>query len=98
MSDTKEKPVLTDKPTWIIDPIDGTVNFVNSFPQTCISVALAVCKELVVGIIYNPMFSELYTAVKGQGAFLNEKPIKTSCVTGNFPLYMFQFTFCCGIL
>ena len=81
MADTKERPVLTDKPTWIIDPIDGTVNYINSFPQTCISVALAVCKELVVGIIYNPMFSELYTAVKGQGAFLNDKPIKSSCVT-----------------
>ncbi|XP_076676508.1 uncharacterized protein LOC143373274 [Andrena cerasifolii] len=80
MADAKEKPVLTDKPTWILDPIDGTVNYINSFPQTCISLGLTVCKEVVVGIIYNPIVSDLYTAVKGQGAFLNEKPIRSSCV------------------
>ncbi|XP_076289741.1 uncharacterized protein LOC143213603 [Lasioglossum baleicum] len=71
----------TDKPTWIIDPIDGTVNYVNSFPHACISVGLTICKEIVVGIIYNPMANELYTAVKGGGAFLNGKPMKTSNVT-----------------
>lgn len=80
-AETKEKSVLTDKPTWIIDPIDGTVNYVNSNPHTCISVALAICKELVVGIIYCPLSSELYTAIKGEGAFLNGEPIRTSCVT-----------------
>ncbi|XP_053990409.1 uncharacterized protein LOC128882707 [Hylaeus volcanicus] len=78
---TKEKPVLTDKPTWIIDPIDGTINYVNSFPYTCISVGLSICKQLTIGIIYNPLAGELYTAIKGQGAFLNGKPIKTSNVT-----------------
>ncbi|CAD1479279.1 unnamed protein product, partial [Heterotrigona itama] len=78
---TKEVPVLTDKPTWIMDPIDGTVNYINGNPNTCISVALAICKELVIGIIYNPITSELYTAIKGQGAFLNDKPIKTTCTT-----------------
>ncbi|XP_076632870.1 uncharacterized protein LOC143347528 [Colletes latitarsis] len=77
---TKEKPTLTNKPTWIIDPIDGTTNFVNSFPHTCISVGLSVCKEIVVGIIYNPLTEELYTAMKGKGAFLNGKPLKSSCV------------------
>ncbi|KAF3424164.1 hypothetical protein E2986_07152 [Frieseomelitta varia] len=81
VADTKETPVLTDKPTWIIDPIDGTINYINGNPNTCISVALAICKELVIGIIYNPIVSELYTAIKGQGAFLNDKPIKTTCNT-----------------
>ncbi|XP_076645723.1 uncharacterized protein LOC143355098 [Halictus rubicundus] len=76
-----EPKQLTDKPTWIIDPIDGTINYVNSFPYACISVGLTVCKELVAGIIYNPLSNELYTAVKGEGAFLNGKPIKTSNVT-----------------
>ncbi|XP_078040019.1 uncharacterized protein LOC144471638 [Augochlora pura] len=71
---------LTDKPTWIIDPIDGTINYVNSFPYTCISIGLAICKEIVIGIVYNPLTPELYTAVKGEGAFLNGKPIKTSNV------------------
>ena len=74
----KNTLVLTDKPTWIIDPIDGTMNYVNANPNTCISVALAVCKKIVIGIIYNPITSELYTAIKGHGAFLNDKPIKTS--------------------
>ncbi|CAK9813469.1 Inositol monophosphatase 3 [Anthophora plagiata] len=77
----KKEPVLTDKPTWIIDPIDGTLNFINSFPETCISIGLAICKELSGGIIYNPLSDEMYTAIKGQGAFLNGKPIHTSCVT-----------------
>lgn len=81
MASSKETPVLTDKPTWIIDPIDGTINFVNSLPFTCISVGLTISKEIVVGIIYNPLTSELYTAIKGQGAYLNGKRIKTSNVT-----------------
>ena len=98
VADTKETPVLTDKPTWIIDPIDGTINYINGNPNTCISVALAICKELVIGIIYNPIVSELYTAIKGQGAFLNDKPIKTTCNTGNsmkkkhFPIYKSSFS------
>ncbi|CAL7949373.1 unnamed protein product [Xylocopa violacea] len=77
----KETPVLTDKPTWIIDPIDGTINFVHSLPFTCISVGLTISKEIVAGIIYNPLMSELYTAIKGQGAYLNGKRIKTSNIT-----------------
>ncbi|XP_012536424.1 inositol-phosphate phosphatase [Monomorium pharaonis] len=77
----EKMPELTDAPTWFLDPIDGTVNFIHSFPHVCISLALTVCKELVLGIIYNPLNSELYSAIKGQGAFLNEKPIRTSKVT-----------------
>lgn len=80
----KEMPVLTDAPTWLIDPIDGTVNFIHAFPQSCICVGLAICKEPVLGIIYNPLSSELYSAIKGEGAFLNGKRICTSATTGNF--------------
>ncbi|XP_011630544.1 inositol monophosphatase 2-like [Pogonomyrmex barbatus] len=76
-----EMPELTDAPTWFIDPIDGTTNFIHSFPQFCISVGLMICKELVLGIIYNPMHSEFYSAIKGKGAFLNGKPICCSKVT-----------------
>lgn len=83
MSMKKEEPELTDAPTWFIDPIDGTTNFIHTFPQACISVGLTVCKEPVLGIIYNPVTSELYSAMKGKGAFLNGKPIHTSNVTGN---------------
>uniref|UniRef100_A0A182IXE8 Inositol-1-monophosphatase n=1 Tax=Anopheles atroparvus TaxID=41427 RepID=A0A182IXE8_ANOAO len=72
-----EKLVLGSAPTWIIDPIDGTVNFVRGIQFTCISVALAVNGELKIGIISSPSSNELYTAIKGQGAFLNGTPIRT---------------------
>ncbi|EFN67857.1 Inositol monophosphatase [Camponotus floridanus] len=73
-------PELTNVPTWLIDPIDGTTNFVHSFPHTCISIALAVNKELEIGIVYNPILEQLFTARRGHGAFLNGKPIKSSNV------------------
>ncbi|XP_046739929.1 inositol monophosphatase 2-like [Diprion similis] len=77
-STNKEIPELTDAPTWIIDPIDGTTNFVHRFPQICISVALVINKRLEIGIIYNPCYDEMYTAKKGQGASLNGKSIRPS--------------------
>lgn len=80
VSCTNHLPELTDEPTWIIDPIDGTTNFVHTFPFTCISIALAVNKELQIGIIYNPILGQLFTARKGQGAYLNGNPIKSSSI------------------
>lgn len=76
----KELPELTNDPTWIIDPIDGTTNFVHAFPHTCIVIGLAIKKEMVIGIVYNPILEQLFTARKGRGAFLNDKPIKVSKV------------------
>lgn len=73
-------PQLTDDPTWIIDPIDGTTNFVHRFPHTCISVALLVNKQAEIGIIYNPLMRQFFSARRHCGAFLNGKPIKTSDV------------------
>ncbi|XP_047517442.1 inositol monophosphatase 1 [Pieris napi] len=70
--------VLSDDPTWIIDPVDGTLNFIHGYPQSCISVGLAINKECVAGIIYNPVLNLLFTAKKGNGAFLNNKPIHVS--------------------
>ncbi|KAG7198886.1 hypothetical protein KM043_015709 [Ampulex compressa] len=72
------QPDLTDDATWIIDPIDGTTNFVHHFPHTCISIALLVEKEIEIGIIYNPVLQQFFSAKKHRGAFLNGKPIKTS--------------------
>lgn len=69
---------LTDAPTWIIDPIDGTLNFVHSFPHSCISIALFIKSEPQIGIVYNPILEQMFTARKGKGAFLNGKPIKVS--------------------
>ncbi|XP_055387915.1 uncharacterized protein LOC129616329 [Condylostylus longicornis] len=74
-AEAKVMPELTDSPTWIIDPIDGTTNFIKKIPHACISVALAINKEIVIGIVYNPMLNELFTARKNIGAFLNGKPI-----------------------
>lgn len=64
---------LSDAPTFVCDPIDGTLNFIHSFPNTAISLALTVGKKPVVGVVFNPFRRELYTAIKGQGAFL-QKP------------------------
>ncbi|XP_022213761.2 protein piccolo [Drosophila obscura] len=69
---------LTDAPTWIIDPIDGTMNYVHHFPYYCISVALVINQRPEFGIVYNPPMDEMYTARRGKGAFLNGTPIKTS--------------------
>ncbi|CAF1176246.1 unnamed protein product [Adineta ricciae] len=72
------KTVFGDDPTWIIDPIDGTTNFVHGFPFVAISIALAIKKEVVIGVIYNPVLDKLYSAVRGKGAFRNGRPIKCS--------------------
>ncbi|XP_062562146.1 uncharacterized protein LOC134225804 [Armigeres subalbatus] len=72
------KEALDDRPTWIIDPIDGTVNFVRGVKFIAISVALVVAKKLKIGILYNPCLDEMYTAIDGQGAFLNGKKIRVS--------------------
>ncbi|XP_030758146.1 inositol monophosphatase 2-like [Sitophilus oryzae] len=72
---------LTASPTWIIDPIDGTANFVKRMPLTCISVGLTIDKEQVLGVVYNAYANELFTAVKDQGAYLNGKRLKTSGLT-----------------
>ncbi|GAA99555.1 uncharacterized protein L969DRAFT_73647 [Mixia osmundae IAM 14324] len=67
-----EKAELTDEPTFIVDPIDGTTNFAHGFPWCCISIGLAYKKQPVLGVIYNPFLELLYSARKGHGAWLNE--------------------------
>ncbi|MGC8764772.1 MAG: inositol monophosphatase family protein [Brevinematia bacterium] len=56
---------------WIIDPIDGTVNFTHQIPFVAISIALEIEKDIVLGVVYNPILKEMFTAVKGEGAFLS---------------------------
>lgn len=63
---------------WIIDPLDGTTNFVHGFPMFCVSIAAEWEGEIVAGVIYHPILGDLYTAVKGKGARLNNKRIRVS--------------------
>ncbi|XP_033753789.1 inositol monophosphatase 1-like [Pecten maximus] len=71
----------TDTPTWIIDPIDGTANFVHSIPYNCVCIGLGINRKIVVGIVYLPITDQMYTAVKGQGAFCNDTRISVSKVS-----------------
>ncbi len=63
---------------WVIDPLDGTNNFSQGLPVFTVSIGLQYKKETVLGVVYAPYFDELYTAVKGKGAFLNAAPIHVS--------------------
>lgn len=69
---------LGDRPTWIVDPIDGTTNYVHDCPFYCISIGLQLAGELVVGVVYEPSRDEMFAAAKGHGAWLNQKQLKTS--------------------
>jgi len=78
---------------WIIDPIDGTVNFAHSIPLCCVSIALEYKGEIILASVYNPVMNELFFAEKGKGATLNDKPIRVSkkqnvvnaCLVTGFP-------------
>jgi myo-inositol-1(or 4)-monophosphatase len=63
---------------WIIDPLDGTTNFAHGYPQLCVSIALEVEGEIVLGLVYDPLRRECFQAVKRQGATLNGTAIRTS--------------------
>lgn len=63
---------------WIVDPLDGTTNFLHSIPHFAISIALQRESELVAGLIFNPANGDLFTAEKGKGAFLNDRRIRVA--------------------
>ena len=65
---------------WYVDPLDGTTNFAHGYPCFAVSIGLEEEGDLIVGVIYQPMTNELFTAVKGQGAFLNNRRIEVSRV------------------
>lgn len=78
---------------WIIDPIDGTVNFANGIPICCVSIGVEKNGEMVLGAVYNPFMNEMFLAEKGNGATLNDKTIRVSgreslsqaCLVTGFP-------------
>jgi myo-inositol-1(or 4)-monophosphatase len=68
----------SDDHLWIIDPLDGTTNFLHGFPQFAVSIALKIKNRLEVGVVYDPISEEMYTACRGEGALLNDKKIRVS--------------------
>lgn len=84
---------------WIVDPLDGTRSFAHGYPFVCVSVALEIDGQVQVGVVYDPIREELFRAVRGGGAFLNDQPIAVSSVdtleqallvTG-FPYHLAEF-------
>ena len=63
---------------WVVDPLDGTTNYSRGFPYFCVSVALARAGRVIVAAVYQPLLDELFTAVRGRGAFLNGRPLRVS--------------------
>ena len=63
---------------WIIDPLDGTTNFIHGFPVYCISIALQVRGRIEQAVVYDPTRNDLFTATRGRGAFLNERRIRVA--------------------
>ncbi|PTE13797.1 inositol monophosphatase family protein [Pseudogemmobacter blasticus] len=67
--------------TWVIDPIDGTTNFINGIPQWCVILACVHNGKTVIGVVHDPVHDELHHAVAGGGAFCNDRPIRCSAKT-----------------
>jgi myo-inositol-1(or 4)-monophosphatase len=74
------RPPADAPPTWVVDPLDGTSNYVHDVPAYCVSVGLWAGGRPVVGVIHDPRLNEVFTAATGLGAFLNGNPIRVSGV------------------
>jgi myo-inositol-1(or 4)-monophosphatase len=70
--------IVGDEYTWIIDPLDGTTNFLHGIPHFAISIGLQKGTELIAGVIYDPVKDEIFYAEKGGGAFLNDRRLRVS--------------------
>src|SRR5208282_700300 len=68
----------SDMYRWIIDPLDGTTNYIHGYPIFAISIAIEYRKEIITGVVLDPLRNELFTAEKGSGAYLNDLPIRIS--------------------
>ena len=99
LAEESVKEAETDKYRWIIDPLDGTTNYIHRYPVFSVSIALEYKREIILGVIYDPLRDELFTAEKGKGAFLNKNPInvskvislKDSLITTGFPFRSKKF-------
>ena len=79
-SPAEVRPPADALPAWVVDPLDGTANYVHDVPAYCVSIGLWHAGRAVVGVILDPRQNELFTAAAGQGAFLNGAPIRVSSV------------------
>ncbi len=95
IAEEKDYGKLSNEYNWIIDPLDGTTNYIHGVPAYCISIALQYKKEIVVGVIHEPNLNETFYAWKGGGAFLNgekisvsgKKKLKDSLIATGFPYH-----------
>ena len=78
IGEEQENDALTDAPTWVIDPVDGTCNLIHNYRQSAVSIALLEDQQPVLAAVYQPYTDELFFAVKGCGAALNGKSISVS--------------------
>ncbi len=78
MEESKEIAGENSDYRWIVDPLDGTTNFLHGLPHWCISIALELKGEIVAGLIYDPVKDEMFTAEKNEGAFLQRKRLRVS--------------------
>lgn len=76
--ESPSEPISSDKVIFVIDPIDGTANFVKNFHHSCISIGCLTEGYPSAAVVYNPYLNELFYAIRGQGAFLNDTPISVS--------------------
>jgi myo-inositol-1(or 4)-monophosphatase len=75
---SQHRPGPDAPPTWIVDPLDGTTNYVHDFPLYCVSIGLQVGGEIVVGVVHEPLRDEMFSAARGHGAWLNDRRLATT--------------------
>lgn len=93
LSEEAGEIIMDSEYKWIIDPIDGTINFANGIPICCVSIGLEHNGKIVMGAVFNPIMNEFYFAADGEGALLNDKKISVSskdkvvnsCLVTGFP-------------
>ncbi len=78
LTEESRRDEAAERCRWIVDPLDGTTNFIHGYPVVSVSIALECLGEIVLGVIFDPTRRELFTAVKGEGSFLNGNPIRVS--------------------
>ncbi len=78
LSPEQTRPPADAPPVWVVDPLDGTANYVHDIPAYCVSIGLWADGKAVAGVILDPRLNELFSAAAGLGAFLNEQPIRVS--------------------